>query len=34
MKKLLALALALCLVLGASAALADEFKMGILQSCL
>ena len=29
MKKLLALALALCLVLGASAALADEFKMGI-----
>ena len=29
MKKLLALALALCLVLGSSAALADEFKMGI-----
>ena len=29
MKKLLALALTLCLVLGASAALADEFKMGI-----
>ena len=29
MKKLLALALALCLVLGAAAALADEFKMGI-----
>ena len=29
MKKLLALVLALCLVLGASAALADAFKMGI-----
>ena len=29
MKKLLALALALCLVLSAAIALADEFKMGI-----
>ena len=29
MKKLLALALALCLVLGSAAAMADEFKMGI-----
>ena len=29
MKKLIALLLALCLILGASLALADEFKMGI-----
>ena len=29
MKKLIALVLALCLALGASIALADEFKMGI-----